>query len=108
MYISAIYTMVDLESIVGFQWDRGNERKSVDKHQVSRVEAEFVFMNEPLLIVEDPGHSESEPRYHALGVSSGGRRLHVTFTLREQDTMIRVISARDMSRRERMHYERET
>ena len=108
MYISAIYTMVDLDSIVGFQWDRGNERKSVDKHGVSRVEAESVFMNEPLLIVEDPGHSQSEPRYHGLGVSNGGRRLHVTFTLREQDTMIRVISARDMSRKERMHYERET
>ena len=100
--------MIGFDQVVGFQWDRGNERKSVDKHHVSRVEAELVFTNEPLLVVEDPGHSQSEPRYHALGVSSGGRRLHVTFALREQNTMIRVISARDMSRKERMHYERET
>ena len=108
MYIADIYIMIDLDQVAGFQWDRGNDRKSADKHQVSRVEAELVFTNEPLLIVEDPGHSQSEPRYHALGVSSGGRRLHVTFTLREQNTMIRVISARDMSRKERVHYGRET
>ena len=108
MYIADIYIMVDLDQVVGFQWDRGNERKSVEKHQVSRVGAELVFTNEPLLIVEDPGHSQLEPRYHALGVSSGGRGLHVTFTLREQNTMIRVISARDMSRKERVHCGRET
>ena len=100
--------MIDHDQVVGFPWDHGNVRKSVDKHDVSQVEAELVFTNEPLLIVEDPSHSQAEPRFHALGVAREGRRLHVTFTVRENSTKIRVISARDMSRKERMRYEQET
>ncbi|MXY84646.1 MAG: BrnT family toxin, partial [Gemmatimonadetes bacterium] len=46
--------------------------------------------------------------FHALGVTQVGRRLHVTFTLREANTLIRVISARSMSRKERTRYEQET
>ncbi len=100
--------MLDFNRIVGFQWDIGNARKSADKHGVQQAEAEQVFFNEPLLVVEDVSHSRSEPRLHALGVTDAGRRLHVTFTLREKDTRIRVISARDMSRKERGRYEQET
>ena len=100
--------MIDLNRIVGFQWDQGNARKSVDKHGVNRSEAEEVFFNTPLLIAMDPGHSRSEPRLHALGLTTAGRRLHVTFTLRDENTLIRVISARDMSRKERSRYEQET
>lgn len=100
--------MIDLERIIGFQWDQGNARKSTDKHGVSRSEAEQVFLNEPLLVVEDSRHSLSEPRFHALGVTTEGRRLHVTFTLREEASRIRVISARDMHRKERVRYEQET
>ena len=99
--------MVDLERIVGFQWDDGNRRKSVDKHDVSQAEAEQAFFNDPLLLLPDPAHSVSEPRFHALGVTDQGRRLHVTFTLRDDETLIRVISARDMHRKERAHYDRE-
>ena len=103
MYIKIIYgsAVVDIGSIVGFQWDGGNARKSVAKHGVTRSEAEQVFLTEPPLIVEDVRHSQAEPRFHALGVTRLGRRLHVTFTLREDDTRIRVISARDMHRTER-------
>ena len=100
--------MIDLDQIVGFQWDQGNDRKSTEKHGVSRSEAEKLFFNRPLLIVRDPSHSRSESRFHALGVTTGGRRLHVTFTLRDENTLIRVISARDMSRKERTRYEQET
>ena len=99
--------MIEFEWLVGFQWDAGNARKSADKHGVSQAEAEQVFFNEPLLVAGDIGHSRSEPRYHALGVTKTGRRLHVTFTLREQNTRIRVISARDMHRKERARYDRE-
>jgi uncharacterized DUF497 family protein len=60
-----------------------------------------------LLIVEDAGHSTDEPRYHALGTTLDGRDLHVTFTLRGEGTRIRVISARDMHRKERQIYDRE-
>jgi uncharacterized DUF497 family protein len=100
--------IIDRDRIVGFYWDEGNTRKSVDKHGVTRSETEETFMNEPLLIAEDVGHSRSELRFHALGVTNAGRRLHVTFTLREGNTKIRAISARDMSRKERDRYEQET
>ena len=99
---------VDLDRIDGFHWDEGNARKSVEKHGVGRSETEEIFLNEPLLIVEDISHSRSELRFHALGVTNAGRRLHATFTLREGNTKIRVISARDMSRKERDRYEQET
>lgn len=99
---------IDFDEIVGFHWDEGNAWKSVDRHGVSRAETEEAFLNEPLLIVEDIGHSQSELRFHALGVTNVKRRLHITFTLREGNSKIRVISARDMSRKERDHYEQET
>ncbi len=83
-------------------------RKSEEKHHVSQVEAEQVFFNAPLLVMEDKKHSGNELRFHALGVTDQGRCLHVTFTLRVQKTKLRVISARDMSRRERRIYEQET
>ena len=99
--------MIDFERIDGFQWDDGNARKSADKHGVDQAEAEQVFFNEPLLVVDDAGHSRSETRFHALGVTHEGRRLHVTFTLRDEQTKIRVISARDMHRKERSRYDQE-
>ena len=100
--------MIDWARIEGFDWDEGNSRKSVDKHSVSQAEAEQVFFNEPLLIVEDARHSEREGRFHALGRTDAGRLLHVTFTLRVGDTMIRVISVRTMHRKERLRYEQES
>ncbi|MFI5023628.1 MAG: BrnT family toxin [Alphaproteobacteria bacterium] len=96
--------MIVLERIVGFEWDDGNRRKSSDKHDVGQAEVEQVFLNEPLLLVEDTKHSGTEVRSHALGRSDAGRLLHVTFTIREDGTRIRVISARDMHRKERARY----
>jgi uncharacterized DUF497 family protein len=96
--------MVDLNQITGFDWDDGNLRKN-DKHGVSAAEAEQVFFNAPLLLVADEKHSQKESRHHALGRSDEGRLLHVVFTLRGAASLIRVISARDMHRRERVIYE---
>ena len=98
--------MTDWTRVVGFDWDAGNERKSADKHGVRQAEAEQAFFNDPLLILADERHSGSEPRFHALGRSEAGRRLLITFTLRRDSTLIRVISARDMSARERIAYEK--
>ena len=100
--------MVDWERITGFDWDAGNARKSVEKHAVSQVETEQIFFNEPLLMVPDVKHSAVERRIHALGRTDEGRLLHITFTLRDEETKIRVISARDMSRNERSSYEQQT
>jgi uncharacterized DUF497 family protein len=103
-----IYTMLDLGRIEGFDWDEGNARKSVEKHDVSQGEAEQIFFNDPLLIVEDVGHSVRELRLHALGRTDAERLLHVTFTLRSDGRLIRVISARTMHRKERVRYEQES
>lgn len=99
--------MIGWVRIAGFDRDAGNRRKSLDKHDVHQAEAEQVFFNEPLLVVEDPGHSRREIRLHALGRTDGDRLPHITFTLRADDTVIRIISARPMHRKERLRYAQE-
>ncbi len=89
---------------VGFDWDEGNARKN-EKHGVSKPEVEQVFLNAPLLLADDVKPSQREPRFHALGRTDLDRWLQITFTERENGTLIRPISARDMSRREGAVYE---
>ncbi len=96
--------MIDLSTIVGFEWDAGNARKN-EKHGVSTAEAEQIFFNAPLLLLDDVAHSQAEARFHALGQTDEGRLLHITFTLRRSGELIRVISARDMHRKERSVYD---
>lgn len=96
--------MLDFDKIIGFDWDAGNARKN-DKHGVSMAEAEQVFFNAPLLLLEDDKHSHQEVRLHALGKTDAARLLHISFTLRHTNTLIRVISASDMHRKEKMSYE---
>jgi uncharacterized DUF497 family protein len=93
--------MIAFERVVGFEWDAGNSRKSAEKHAVSRAEAEQVFFNEPLVVSIDVAHSRLESRFHPLGRTDEGRCLHITFTLRAHGTLVRIISARDMHRKER-------
>jgi uncharacterized DUF497 family protein len=96
--------VIDLSAIVGFDWDEGNARKN-ERHGVSMAESEQLFFNIPLLLLDDVAHSQSEPRYHALGKTTDGRRLHCSFTLRDDGRLIRVISARDMNRKEQAIYD---
>ena len=88
----------------GFGWDDGNLRKN-EKHGVTKAEIEQIFLNAPLLLADDEKHSHQELRFHALGRTDLDRWLHVTFTEREDGTLIRPISARSMSRKERAVYE---
>ena len=97
--------MIDLAKIIGFNWDAGNVRKNEEKHGVSMAEAEQVFFNTPLLILENSNHSDQEIRIHVLGQTDEARGLHITVTLRKAGTLIRVISARDMHRKERAIYD---
>jgi uncharacterized DUF497 family protein len=96
--------MMDRRKIIGFEWDEGNSRKN-DQHGVSIAEAEQVLFSSPLLVLSDPRHSEAELRFHVLGKANEGRRLHIVFALRDAGQVIRVISARDMHRKERVIYE---
>jgi uncharacterized DUF497 family protein len=98
--------MGPFEKVTGFEWDKGNEQKNV-KHGVTPTEAEQVFLNDPTVITPDISHSGYEQRYRALGMTNDGRQLTVIFTLRNSDTLFRVISARDMHRKERAIYEQE-
>jgi len=95
--------MIDLSRITGFDWDENNREKNWEKHGVLASECEEVFFNLPLLLYPDPTHSQKEPRYYVLGHTPAGRRLFIVFTIREDK--IRVISARDMSKKERSVYE---
>jgi uncharacterized DUF497 family protein len=99
--------MIDLANIAGFEWDSGNARKN-EKHGVSAGEAEQVFFNKPVLVFADEKHSAAETRFQAMGKTDEGRLLHVTFTLRRNGEYVRVISARDMHRKERKIYEQTT
>jgi uncharacterized protein len=91
------------EKCTGFEWDAGNHNKNQQKHSVSQGECEQVFFNKPLLIYKDMKHSNSEERLYLLGRTEAGRPLFIAFTIRNQ--LIRVISARDMSKKERKIYE---
>ncbi len=91
-----------LAQATGFQWDAGNVEKNWIKHQVSAAECEQVFFNQPLIAAPDLAHSQEEPRYYVLGRTDAGKLLFVVFTLR--GTLIRTISAREMSRKERKVY----
>ena len=94
----------DLSHAEGFDWDRGNIQKNREKHRVAFIECEEVFLHGPC-IFPNPGHSHVESRYLALGRAAQGRLLAVIFTMRRNK--IRVISARDMSRKERRIYAEE-
>jgi uncharacterized DUF497 family protein len=95
--------MIDLSQLTGFDWDESNREKNWEKHGVLASECEEVFFNLPLLLQSDATHSQKESRYYVLGHTIAGRRLFIAFTVR--DDKIRVISARDMSKKERKIYE---
>lgn len=94
--------MVDLAALEGFEWADGNREKNWLKHQVTWSECEESFFNSPLLLNPDPIHSQAETRYFALGQTNAGRLLFIAFTIRKNK--IRIISARDMSQKERGFY----
>lgn len=101
---------INFERMEGFEWDRGNSNKQVcfsrnknwSAHRVSDGETEEIFFHEALLFFEDTKHSDKEKRYYALGQTNDSRKLFCAFTVREDN--IRIISARDMSKRERARY----
>ncbi|QWR78738.1 BrnT family toxin [Candidatus Magnetomonas plexicatena] len=87
----------------GFEWDAHNAEKNRQKHRVIPPECEQVFLNRPLVVADDEKHSEKEKRLYALGHTDTDRMLFIVFTIRLDK--IRVISARDMSDKERRVYQ---
>jgi uncharacterized protein len=91
-----------LAHCTGFDWNECNAQKNWDGHHVAPEDAEDVFFNEPLVVRSDTRHSTHEKRYFALGKTRAERGLFVAFTIRRN--LIRVISVRDMNRREQEIY----
>jgi uncharacterized DUF497 family protein len=94
---------MDISRVEGFAWDGGDIKKNWERHRVSYIECEEVFFNRPLIVQENEAHSKEEERYYVLGKTNDGRHLFVVFTIRHNK--IRVITARDMSRKERRMYD---
>ena len=110
MYIFIIYIHpmgeIIIQDCVGFDWDKGNLDKNRDKHSVTNRECEQIFFNHPQLLYEDIRHSSKEKRLYILGKTNNKRLLFTAFTIRNK--LIRVISARNMSKKERKIYEKNT
>lgn len=92
-----------LPKAVFFEWDKGNIDKNLKRHAVSNQEVEEVFFDRYIKIFENIKHSQKEKRFTALGVTDKNRKLYLSFTIRNQK--IRIISARDQSKKERRLYE---
>jgi uncharacterized DUF497 family protein len=95
--------MNPLTECVGFDWDAANSGKNRTTHRVSDWECEEVFFNRPFVVRGDPEHSQGESRFYALGQTERSRGLFVVFTIRGK--LLRVISARDLTRKERRIYQ---
>ncbi len=90
---------IDLKVLEGFEWDQGN-LKHIKKHKVDYRECEDIFLNKPLIVLVDEEHSAGEKRYKIFGVTTGRRKLALAITIR--NNKIRVVTARDRNRKERM------
>lgn len=86
----------------GFDWDKGNSQKNWIKHKVSQVECEQIFFNKPIILADDLKHSQIEKRWFVLGKTDLDRLLFVVFAIRKNK--IRIISARNMNKKERKIY----
>lgn len=91
---------------LAFTWDPAKARTNLRKHGVSFVEAQSVFYDDHARLVDDPDHSESEDRFILLGLSEAARVLIVVHAYREPEGLIRIISARKATPRERSGYDR--
>ena len=91
--------------LIEFNWDKDKAETNARKHRVSFTEAETVFYDPNARMIFDPDHSEEEDRFILLGCSSHLRILVVVHCYREEDAVIRIISARKANRNEQRQYE---
>jgi uncharacterized DUF497 family protein len=88
---------------IEFEWDPDKAKKNIEKHRVSFNEAATVFGDPLSMTFYDPDHSIDESRFITVGLSRLGKLLIVSHT--DRDDRIRIISARETTRRERKFYE---
>ena len=90
---------------IRFDWDENKNDINKKKHDVSFEEATSVFYDSEALIIPDPDHSIGEERFLILGYSFQLKLLVVCHCYRENDEVIRIISARKATNNERIWYE---
>ena len=92
-----------VDTAASFQWDDGNSEKIWTKHGITQTECEQVFFNLPFLVFDEKRHLQNEERFYALGRTDEGKGLFIVFTYRDE-SLIRIISARRMTKAERNYY----
>ena len=90
--------------MISFDWDDNKNKINISKHHVSFEEASTVFYDENALVRDDPDHSEAEDRFLILGFSASANMLIVSHCYREDDNIIRIISARRATKNETKQY----
>jgi len=85
-------------------WDENKNRQNIAKHHVSFDEAETVFYDPNAKLISDPDHSDTEDRFVILGLSKMLRMLVVCHCYRENDEIIRIITARKATKKESAFY----
>ena len=91
-------------SNIKFVWDLQKAESNLKKHKVSFEEARSVFYDDFAQLMPDPDHSTDEDRFLLMGRSSQMRMLVVCHCYRENDSVIRIISARKATKREQQSY----
>jgi len=91
---------------IRFEWDENKNRANQRKHKVSFDEAKTVFYDENARLIPDPDHSENEERFIIMGMSSNLHMLVVVHCYKENNEVIRIISARKVTRNEQKYHNR--
>ena len=89
-----------------FDWDENKNRINLEKHGITFEEASTVFFDDRAILFDDPEHSIDEDRFLLLGMSEAAKVCIVCHCYRESDTVIRIISARQATRKEEQRYVR--
>jgi len=89
---------------IRFEWSETKNRANLKKHKISFEEAKKVFYNENARLLSDPSHSDGEDRFILLGLSHNAKILVVVHAYKEQDELIRIISARKATKKENEYY----
>ncbi len=87
-----------------FLWDKNKNLANIKKHKISFEEAKTVFFDDNARLIPDPEHSQSEERFIILGLTNKLRLLIVVHTYKENDEIIRIISARKATKSESKYY----
>lgn len=91
---------------IQFEWDENKNKANQKKHKVTFEEAQTAFYDEYARLIPDPEHSQDEDRFILLGLSNQLRTLVVVHCYRQNDEVIRIISARKTTKREEKQYQR--